>query len=160
MKKWGIILILVCAAGFAGWRWVSPVPRIEFQRFEEGRDGREAVFKIVNEGTQPACFLGYAVTNPFVQLRTWTANGWKEHLGAGCGNGARMQKIAPGGSVEFSVKVPRDRQGERFQVGMHLRSGTPPTSGSASLFEQWTWEIRHLIGLGDPDPTWSDTVRS
>jgi hypothetical protein len=160
VKKWGIILILVCAAGFAGWRWVSPVPRIEFQRFEEDHQGRRAIFKIVNEGSHSAYFYGYAISQPLFRLRTLSANGWKPESPGWCGTGAVFHAIAAGGSSEFSVHISPDRRGEAFQAGVHLMPGTPPASGSSHPIERWIWKIRHLFGLGDPDPTWSDTVRS
>lgn len=61
--------------------------------------------RLVNLGSTPLCFRGYADDAPLTRaLRLWP-DGWRHQHGDWCGTGAEPRLLAPGAAIEFDWSV-------------------------------------------------------
>ena len=155
--------VALAACGVAAWLICRPTPEIRFAGFQEGTNGRMALFQIVNESGSPFATFGYGPDSPFYSCRVSTPAGWKLHQLGWCGTGAGPHTLAPHSVTEIQVPVPYDSPAAPFAVGIHFERGTAADLASRShsrLDEFFEWLRRRINpDYKEEEPTWSSVAQ-
>ena len=153
-------LLLVGGILLCLWR---PGPTIRFVGFHEGKLGRLASFRVVNDTDEAYSYFGgepsapafsYKIDGPSVvdiPHTTW------------CLTGLHWHTLAPHSVMEIEVSVPQPES--PFAVGARFERGTAEELGARgprlSFMSELILYLRKKIlpGSASPDLTWSDTAR-
>ena len=155
--------VALAACGVVAWFICRPTPEIRFAGFQEGTNGRMALFQIVNESSSPFVTFGYGAESPFYSYRVSTPAGWKKHQLGWCGTGAGPHTLAPHSVTKIQVPAPHDSPAAPFAVGIHFERGTAADLASRShsrLDEFFDWlRLRINPDYQGREPTWSSVAQ-